>query len=559
MIDLRGFRSLILFNMRILDMVENSKLLEDKAYYFLISISNFKELCEKEFRLIALDEDVDFFNRYLIKLLDKSIYFRKFFKNYIGNTVLDRDADLDILRCVESNRGKANNVAICYVNGKIEVFFLNENQIYGFDVWDLLCKLKKKRKIDEYLLCKIINCEFSGEIGCVWVFSSMNDSREFVQDLEDVLYIDRRYFLFYKDSYLSCDDFVKIEEIAKIRERFIKYDYQDCEMDIFAKLDKGDIFVHNPYDYGNKSILLLMQAIDDKDVISIRQTIYRLSSDSIVVRLLCEASCKGKRVEAFVECRARGNEAENRRYCKILHEHGVKVHNGDVGVLKVHAKFYVIERKVKGEIKYYTHFGTGNYNEDTEILYEDISVLSSNHDRGKQAIEFFKHCIDNKYKFNNGRIVCGLNLKNLIKKEIDWVSWGKYNNGVEGEIWIKCNSLYDSDIEDKLSNAVEQGVKVELFIRGMCVTSSESLNIKSVLGKYLQHSRVYMFRSGKEERWYIASADIRKRSFQDRIEFMERIVDIECIKELQSIKKNICKGGNIVWSYDGLEYNRIID
>ena len=297
----------------------------------------------------------------------------------------------------------------------------------------------------------------------------------------------------------------------------------DNEKSIFEILSDRDVFLHHPYNSFDPVIKLLNEAADDPNVLSIKITLYRTAKNSGVIDALLKAAEKGKHVSVLFEVKARFDEENNLRNGYKLEKAGCYVIYG-IGSLKTHTKLLLIVRREGKKVKNYAHMGTGNYNETTSRLYTDLSLMTSNQKYTKDALEFFNvitgHSVPDDYEnLITAPIYMRDKIISLIQGEIDTSL-----SGGEGKICIKINSLQDKDVINKLYEASNSGVKVCLIVRGICCLRpgreglSENIKVLSVVGDYLEHSRLYYFHNGGNPIIYSGSADVMIRSFKRRID-----------------------------------------
>ncbi len=310
---------------------------------------------------------------------------------------------------------------------------------------------------------------------------------------------------------------------------------KESDSSIFKILSKKDIFLHHPYNSFNPIIKLLNEAADDPNVLSIKITLYRTAKNSTVIDALLKAAENGKHVSVLFEVKARFDEENNLKNGLKLEKAGCYVIYG-IGSLKTHTKLLLIVRREGKKIKNYAHMGTGNYNEATSKLYTDLSLMTSNQKYTKDALEFFNvitgHSIPDEYE---NLITAPYYMKDkiisLIQNEID-----NSKAGGEGKICIKINSLQDKDVIEKLYEASNSGVKIYLIVRGICCLRpgrkdlSENIKVFSIVGDYLEHSRIYYFHNLGDPLIYSGSADIMIRSFKRRVESLFKI-NQESIKQ----------------------------
>ena len=294
-------------------------------------------------------------------------------------------------------------------------------------------------------------------------------------------------------------------------------------MAMMPQIKRHDILLSYPYETIKPFIQLLNEAANDSRVTEIKITLYRLAKNSMVIDALCDAAENGKQVTVLVELRARFDEENNINWSRRLQEAGCHIMYGP-RELKVHSKLLLITRQNNGKTEYITQVGTGNYNEKTSTLYTDLSLMTANQDIGNEAQLLFEALMENRLiEQSQHLLIAPLCLQNkvleMIEEEITHV-----RNGEEGYIGIKINSLCDKVIMDKLVEASKAGVKIVMVIRGInslaAGVSGETENIKiiSIVGRYLEHSRIYIFGTKKRSKIYISSADFMTRNTVRRVE-----------------------------------------
>lgn len=308
--------------------------------------------------------------------------------------------------------------------------------------------------------------------------------------------------------------------------------------DIFASIRKGDVLVHHPYESFATSVqAFLEQAAKDPHVLAIKQTLYRTSGDSPIVQALIDAAEAGKQVLALVEIKARFDEANNIVWARKLEKAGVHVVYGLVG-LKTHCKLALVIREENGVLRSYSHVGTGNYNPKTSRIYEDFGLFTIDDQVGRDLTRLFNelsgYAIEKKFK---RLLVAPLHLRKGLLRQID----RERRNALDGKpshIRIKVNSMVDEQIIDALYRASQAGVPVEVWVRGICSLKpgvegmSENITVRSILGRYLEHSRIFAFHNDGDPQVYIGSADMMHRNLDRRVEALVRVVNPAHVKEL---------------------------
>ncbi len=296
---------------------------------------------------------------------------------------------------------------------------------------------------------------------------------------------------------------------------------------MIEQVKQHDIMLSYPYENISQFIKLLDEAADNPDVVSIKITLYRVARDSKIINALIRAAENGKDVLALVELRARFDEENNIGWSKQLEDAGVNVIYG-LEELKVHSKLLLITIRDGNDISYITQVGTGNYNERTSKLYTDLTLMTADRDFGSDAsVVFNALTVGNTVESTNKLLVAPKGLKSRIVELID----NEITYGKEGYIGIKMNSLTDKDIIRKLAEASCAGVKVELVVRGICCLvagiegETENIRVISIVGRFLEHSRIYIFGRGERRKVYISSADFMTRNTERRVEVAAPVLD----------------------------------
>ena len=304
----------------------------------------------------------------------------------------------------------------------------------------------------------------------------------------------------------------------------------------FAALRKGEILLHHPYQSFTTSVVKFLEnAARDPQVLAIKQTLYRTSGDSPIVEALIEAAEAGKQVLAVIEIRARFDEMANVRWARKLEEVGVHVVYGLMG-LKTHAKLSLVVRDEGDVLRRYCHVGTGNYNPKTARFYDDLGLLSSDPVLGEDLSRLFNELSGHSTKHDYSRLLVA---PHSLRKGLLMRIKRETKNHLDGKpAWIrlKLNSLLDEEIVAAIYEAADAGVKVEIIVRGICSLQlntqarRENIKVRSILGRFLEHSRIYYFRNDGAEEYFIGSADMMQRNLDRRVESLVRI-DSEKHKE----------------------------
>lgn len=310
--------------------------------------------------------------------------------------------------------------------------------------------------------------------------------------------------------------------------------------DLFAAIRANDILLHHPYESFDPVVKLVSDAADDPQVLAIKQTLYRVSGNSPIVAALARAAENGKQVTVLVELKARFDEENNILWARRLEKAGCHVIYGLVG-LKTHAKIILIVRKEDNGIRRYLHLGTGNYNDSTAKLYTDLGLMTANDEFGSDASAFFNLLSGySEPPVWNKLVMAPLGLREkiyaLIDNEIAMVRAGR-----EGHIIAKMNSLIDQPVIQKLYEASAAGVHIDLIVRGICGLRtgiegiSDNITVRSIVGRQLEHSRIFWFANGGEEQLYLSSADWMPRNLNDRVELFFPVETEEHIHRIKAL------------------------
>lgn len=312
------------------------------------------------------------------------------------------------------------------------------------------------------------------------------------------------------------------------------------DSDLFAAIRENDILLHHPYESFDPVVKLVSDAADDPQVLAIKQTLYRVSGNSPIVAALARAAENGKQVTVLVELKARFDEENNILWARRLEKAGCHVIYGLVG-LKTHAKIILIVRKEDNGIRRYLHLGTGNYNDSTAKLYTDLGLMTANDEFGSDASAFFNLLSGySEPPVWNKLVMAPLGLREkiyaLIDNEIAMVRAGR-----KGHIIAKMNSLIDQPVIQKLYEASAAGVHIDLIVRGICGLRtgiegiSDNITVRSIVGRQLEHSRIFWFANGGEEQLYLSSADWMPRNLNDRVELFFPVETEEHIHRIKAL------------------------
>ena len=312
------------------------------------------------------------------------------------------------------------------------------------------------------------------------------------------------------------------------------------DSDLFAAIRENDILLHHPYESFDPVVKLVSDAADDPQVLAIKQTLYRVSGNSPIVAALARAAENGKQVTVLVELKARFDEENNILWARRLEKAGCHVIYGLVG-LKTHAKIILIVRKEDNGIRRYLHLGTGNYNDSTAKLYTDLGLMTANDEFGSDASAFFNLLSGySEPPVWNKLVMAPLGLREkiyaLIDNEIAMVRAGR-----DGHIIAKMNSLIDQPVIQKLYEASAAGVHIDLIVRGICGLRtgiegiSDNITVRSIVGRQLEHSRIFWFANGGEEQLYLSSADWMPRNLNDRVELFFPVETEEHIHRIKAL------------------------
>ncbi|HEX3043040.1 MAG TPA: polyphosphate kinase 1 [Solirubrobacterales bacterium] len=331
---------------------------------------------------------------------------------------------------------------------------------------------------------------------------------------------------------------------------------EEDPVDMFAEIRQGDLLVHHPYDSFASSVeRFVTQAVADPDVLAIKQTVYRTSDDSPLVPSLIRASERGKQAVCMVELKARFDEEANIHWAKSLEEAGVHVVYGIPG-LKTHVKAIVVARREGDQVREYVHVGTGNYNPKTARLYTDFGLFTADPDVGSDVAEMFN------FLTGYGRpaeyrkvLVSPTTMRDRIIEEIELTA-AAHKAGEEARIALKMNSLVDARCIQALYEASQAGVRIDLNVRGICCLRpgvegvSENIHVSSIVGRFLEHSRIYTFRRGEESRVLMGSADLMPRNLDSRVELVAPVEEMALKADLMDVLERCFADTANTWELD---------
>ena len=325
------------------------------------------------------------------------------------------------------------------------------------------------------------------------------------------------------------------------------------QQDVFAAMRAGDILVHHPYESFATSVeRLLQQAVRDPDVLAVKLTVYRTSDDSALVPSLIEAAERGKQAVCMVELKARFDERSNIGWARALEEAGAHVVHGLPGV-KTHMKALLVVRREGSGVRHYIQVGTGNYNAKTARLYEDFGLFTTDRELGADLADLFNSLTGYARQRRHRKVFAApAQLRDWFLDEVERTVAAQ-REGKEGRIRLKMNSLVDRRCIRALYEASQAGVTVELNVRGICCLRagvpgvSDNIRVVSVVGRFLEHSRVYGFYRGDERRWYIGSADLMPRNLDNRVELMTPVEHPALGRELEDTLDRCFADDTFAW------------
>ena len=496
----------------VFDSLHSFPILMNKVLIFGVVTKSKKKLSKNKISFIQIPQNIPRFFEYKI---NRKVYFipieniiRKYIKRFFKGISIESLSLFRILRNGDYTLEESEDIESNFLEElKQKLKDRKFSRVVRLDVSNdydknVLKELQKIFKIDEFNLMKL--------------------SKKSFIDLSSISQV------------LNYDEFSEL--LPKYPSQIRPFDLKGLgEKSIFKILSNKDIFLHHPYNSFDPVINLLKEAAEDPGVLSIKITLYRTAKNSRVIDELLKAAENGKHVSVLFEVKARFDEENNFKNGYKLEKAGCFVIYG-IGALKTHTKLLLIVRREGKKVKNYAHMGTGNYNETTSKLYTDVGLMTSNKSYTKDALKFFNvitgHSIPDDYEnlltspnYMRNKII------SFIEKEIKNV-----NNGGEGKICIKINSLQDKTVINKLYDASNAGVKICLVVRGICCLRpdrknlSENIKVISIVGDYLEHSRLYYFHNNNDPLIFSGSADIMIRSYKRRIESLFKIND-ELIKK----------------------------
>ncbi|HKT83095.1 MAG TPA: polyphosphate kinase 1 [Solirubrobacterales bacterium] len=402
-----------------------------------------------------------------------------------------------------------------------------------------------------------------GEVVRLEIASGMNPKLR--RQLIDALRLEDRE-VYDVDGLIDLADLGKIADVpghAELRyapwtpvtqPRLLGEDDEPCDM--FAAIRQGDLLVHHPYDSFSSSVeRFVEQAVADPDVLAIKQTVYRTSDDSALVPSLIRASERGKQAVCMVELKARFDEEANIHWAKSLEEAGVHVVYGIPG-LKTHVKAILVARREGDRVREYVHIGTGNYNPTTARLYTDLGLFTADEEIGADVAEMFNFLTGYGRPAESRKVlVSPTTMRDRILEEIE-ATVAAHKAGKEARIALKMNSLVDAACIRALYEASSAGVRVDLNVRGICCLRpgvpgvSENIRVVSIVGRFLEHSRIYSFQRGEEARVLMGSADLMPRNLDSRVELVAPVEDPDLRAELLDVIERCFADNANAWELD---------
>jgi polyphosphate kinase len=357
---------------------------------------------------------------------------------------------------------------------------------------------------------------------------------------------------------------LKYPDFVPVTQRRLNFDEDDESPDIFGVIAEGDVLLHHPYDSFVSSVEeFIRQAAADPKVLTIKLTLYRTSGDSPIVASLIRAAEQGKQVAALVELKARFDEERNIEWARRLEQAGVHVVYGLVG-LKTHTKTCLVVREEGDGVRRYCHIGTGNYNSKTARLYEDLGLLTADVEIGSDLSQLFNYLTGYARNVEYQKLLVAPHT--LRPGLIDLIRTERRAAPGTGHIVMKMNSLVDAELIDELYAASGDGVRVELIVRGICCLRpqvpglSENITVRSIVGRYLEHSRVYRFANGRgpgEPVHFMGSADLMPRNLDRRVEAMVPVEDEALTQRIDRMLEINLADDTLAWTLQDADWRRV--
>ena len=556
--------SILEFNKRVLEQAKNKNnpLLERANFlsivnsnldeFFMVHMktnySNKMNLLINESKIITRELYKEY-NKLKIELMNNNITITNNTENifsFLSSIIINSTDKFPIIN------NKSLNIIFLLKNNKYLLIQIPNslNRFYNNTLIEkvIIDKIEEKYDVIEYSIFRILrNAElnYSEDNLLIELENSLNqrETNEIVKmevsnpSITIINYLKEKLLI--KDDYIFIiDGPLDITFLSKLNGSYdLKYPLKESiNLNIkFNDIKERDILLYHPYNSFNTILNLLKEASLDPNVISIKQTLYRITKDSKVIDELINASKNGKQVTVLIELKAKFDEANNIKYARILEKAGCNVIYGVKG-LKTHCKVLLITRKEDNNIINYAHFSTGNYNEKTTNLYTDTGILTTNKRICNEIDNLFNNIIYNNKIDNTEKVfIAPYNLRDkfnyLINREINNAKLGK-----KAHIIAKMNSLCDEKIIKKLYKAASLGVKIELIVRGICcLIPNKNITVRSIVGRYLEHNRIYYFYNDNNEEIYIGSADWQERNLNRRIETIISIEDNKIKEKLKEI------------------------
>ena len=510
-----------------------------KKRYFILKI---KELKKKDKLWLK-----DYFQNEIQPLLTPIAIFKNHSFPYIANsaTVVSVELDKKKLSLIQIPSSLPRFIKIENLNKFIPIEevimqyaqnLFPEIQITNIGIFRIIRDSELEYSDEDDLLSHLQKSLKKRKLGEIISFSYIGLNKNIVLNMSELLNIKNENFIV-KKSFLGFVDLKQLADLINDKNLLYNSYYprfperiEEFDGNCFAAIKKKELVIHHPYETFEVVVRFLKQAATDPKVLLIKQTFYRIGNQSEVANALIEAAENGKNVIALIELKARFDEAENMEWAHKMQAAGVKVFYSNART-KIHAKLAQVVRKEQGKLITYSHVGTGNYHSVTSRVYSDLSYFTANKKLSQElgkVFNYMKSLIkpENVKNVTYAPINLRTNLVNLIEKEIEFAK-----NKMPAEIWMKLNSLVDKKIIDLLCKASKNNVKINLIVRGICCLIpgikdiSENIKVKSIVGRFLEHSRIYCFSNGKKmpsrsSKVFISSADLMPRNLDRRIEIL---------------------------------------